>query len=104
MDHLGLISHKLLVPGFSRSNQDKNSHIDITVSSQTDMMSALGLRSEMKKTSERMQSIILLSPTLNRRDDNFKGSQISVIYLIVIFRIMHEHNWLPQFWKSFKTN
>ena len=68
VDNFNFRSNLLLVPGVVKSQQNQDSQAGVTVSSQADMLSALGIRNEIRKHSQRMQSIILCSPTLNKRD------------------------------------
>lgn len=76
IDHLNLTSNKLL--GVPKSQKPRDSSAEISISSNTDIMSALGFRNDMNKTHQRMQSFILLSPTLNKQDGSRRGSMISV--------------------------
>ena len=82
IDNLNLNSNLLLKPILSKSQQNNNSNGGVSVSSQSDLMSALGYRNEMRKTSTRMQSIILWSPTLNKSEDPRRATKF-VRYLLI---------------------
>jgi hypothetical protein len=84
VDHFKFISNQLLVPGVTKSQQNNDSNAAITVSSQTDMLSALGVRNEIRRESKRMQSFILCSHTLNKNDGSRRPSIYSVGKILIL--------------------